>query len=233
MFQFARLDIQEKQEKYQIDYDKEMENSIEYEKVQKRIDRLLVLKNRIIRCKRKIPLSILGGFLFFFVFGFENAFLAILYSIIPFSLVVSGLKATFDKNRYEKQVQNEYSDLADMSYDELQEKSRYFSQRSFDSYHRAMVDRDSNRSLESTLEQMDRCENILEDSKKFFMDPYYLADSKEDYEELMKKYNSSKIIFEEYLNQPIDYSNVSFDHQVSTPIDYTEKTKQLMKSYRK
>lgn len=194
MFQFARSDIQEKIDEYQVKYNQEMRNSREYEGIQKRIDQFLALRNKVVCCERKIPLTVIGGILSLLVLGFGDVLMAILYFTIPFSFMAIGLKAICDRNRYEKKMQNEYPEYfdLDMGYEEFKERSRHFSECSFNSYHRAMEYRDLIRSLGSNLEHINHCEAILEYSKVFFTDPYYLANDKEEYQELLSNYNYKK-----------------------------------------
>lgn len=243
MFQFARSDIQGKIDKYQVKYNQEMENSIDYEKVQKRIDQLLKLKNRIDYSKKKLCFFGIGTALSLFSFGVLGI-LGGITNILPISFIASisfvtfELKTALNQRKYQQKVQTEYSDLICLSYEELKEKSRHFSDCSFKAYHQAMKYRDFVRSLELKLTHMSRYENILEEFQ--YLSPYYLADSKSEYEELMKDENllyacnnNIKVLLQDYLNQPMDSSSIHFDHQISTPIDYTEKTKSLMKSYKK
>lgn len=244
MFQFARTDIKEKIKMYQMEYDNEMKKSIDYEKFQKRIDKLLMLKNRIDHSKKKLCFFGVGAVLSLLFFGFGSLLEGITYILLAslmtsISFIVLELKTALEQSKYQKEVQTEYFDLICLNYEELKEKSKYFSECSFNSYHCAIEYRDLARSLESKLNHINHYEHVLKESENLLKDPYYLADSKSEYEKLINKEPvPSDIIFdgvmlEEYFNQSTDYSHVSFDNQISTPIDYTEKTKQLMKGYKK
>ena len=239
MFQYARLDMKKKQKKYQKKYDEAMNKSSEAEQIQKRIDSFLVLKSKIDHCRKRVSLFGIGVALSLLTFGFIGLFEGFAF-LIPISLIASfsfaafEFKVAYDWIKIEKETKTQYFDFKDLSYQELRKKKKYFADCAFDFYHQALEYRNLNRSLEFQLNHMNYYENVMKDLEDLFTDPYYLADTKEEYEELMKKRElSSRLntMLEEYLDQPLDYSHISLDNQVSTPIQYTEKTKHLMKYY--
>ena len=237
MFQYARTDMKKKQEKYQKKYDEKMNESLESERMQKRISSFLVLKNRIDFCRKKVSLFGIGLALSLSVFGFLGLLEGLAF-IIPLSLTASlsfvalEFKTAYDWMKIDKKTKNEYFDLRDLSDQELRERKKYFADCSFASYHQALEYRDLNRSIELKLNHMNHYEHMVNESQNFLTDPYYLADSKEEYEELIKRKELSSrfdTLLQEYLDQPLDYSTISFDNQISVSIQDTEKTKYLMK----
>lgn len=209
MFKYAKTEtekiVRELQDALKVNNEKSEELQKEKDEVNNYISNVECNKFR-----KKNIITCLIAAVCFVAGGFVNLFPVAIGGVIAIPLVGYSVKKMIKYHGLNKKIKNN-------RYYEEPMRSLYYKRDLLESKYEKTIDitRELIKELSNNTQILNRIEEYIAASN----DPYYIADTKEEYEEMINPHIGDE--FQEYLEEKVDYSQVHFDNQIDKSKKYT------------
>lgn len=227
MFKYAKIDLQNKLEILEKKYEKTALESKEIEEKRIKLDNYLTLMSDLIHLN--ILLVVSFAVFCMSLLAAAQVGVSIIFGII--SVIEGGF--VFGSRKIIKE-----------NYSEFLDKKKLFLLKDELSEQEAIINNKKDKLIskieeyKKELEQVKKSEEEAKKIGKFPQNPYYLADTKEDYQRLsteQKKGTDNLLdvyvdsLLDIYLNEKLKPATVHYDNKMGDNIQYTESSKKLFK----
>lgn len=227
MFEYAKKELDKKIREIEAKIILTKSEEQNYKNSKNHIISYLDIKNEI---SLSIKSSVFGGIV-------GVVFLFIAWEFLSLSSLLCGIaccifigKQIYTISNNKKIIDDEYSDVSNFSNNELLRKINALSQKELNTSSEITVLNRQRNLYNIKLDKVKRYKDIIEEVvEEITNDPYYKADTEEEYKRLILAREQGLKMSDVFLNQTIDYSKVHFDSNIGEDIQYTDNSKKLFK----
>lgn len=227
MFEYAEEEINKKIREIESRISLKKEEEFECQESRKYILSYLNIKSEISSFTRTaIFKGVFGIILICMAWNF-NSIILLLCGIACFPMIKVEISKIISNKKI---LKSDYSDILNFSNEELSIQLKSLGQKEFSASSECRVfDKKKNHyyiELDKIKRYKDIIEKVIDDLAK---DPYYKADTKEEYEMLILTHQEKLKMMTDFLIESSDYSKIYFENNINEPIQYTDNSKKMLK----
>lgn len=227
MFEYAKEELNKKIDEIESEISSKKEEEFSCKKDREHIISYLNIKSELFSAVRTTVFgSVLGAILIFIAWKSANT-IPLFCGIACFPAMVVGI---FKVNNKKKLLREDYSDVLGTSNQELSDELSMLNKKELNASLECKVLHKKRNYYCIELEKVKRYKNIIEEVvEEIAKDPYYKADTEQEYQMLVLAQDEKLKMMDDFLAETNDYASIHFDNSIGEQIQYTEDSKKLFK----